>query len=101
MQQTSGMGYARFSELDKYCCYFGFFYAFCMRSFGDQYRAYLRGQLTIHKNDYHVNRIWRGCTHLTNYSERLEVREMLCAAHTFGAIGREHSKLFRAKLKSS
>ncbi|CAM9704783.1 unnamed protein product, partial [Ectocarpus fasciculatus] len=41
-------------------------------SFGDQYRAYLRGQLTIHKNKVDVNRVWRRCSHLTNYSERLE-----------------------------
>ncbi|CAM9567665.1 unnamed protein product, partial [Laminaria digitata] len=41
-------------------------------SFGDQYRAYLRGQLTIHKNEFKVNRVWRGCSHLINYSDRLE-----------------------------
>ncbi|CAM9110423.1 unnamed protein product [Ectocarpus sp. 13 AM-2016] len=41
-------------------------------SFGDQYRAYLRGQLTIHKNKFDVNRVWTRCSHLTNYSERLE-----------------------------
>ncbi|CAM9650238.1 unnamed protein product, partial [Scytosiphon promiscuus] len=41
-------------------------------SFGDQYRAYLRGQLTIHKNRPDVNRVWRRCRHLTNYSERIE-----------------------------
>ena len=44
-------------------------------SFGDQYRAYLRGQLTIHKNEFKVNRVWRGCSHLINYSDRLEVRK--------------------------
>ncbi|CAB1119182.1 unnamed protein product [Ectocarpus sp. CCAP 1310/34] len=36
------------------------------------FRAYLRGQLTIHKNKVDVNRVWRRCSHLTNYSERLE-----------------------------
>lgn len=42
-------------------------------SFGDQHRAYLRGQLTIHKNDPKVNRIWKGCEHLRHYTDRLEV----------------------------
>lgn len=46
---------------------------FTVSSFGDQYRAYLRGQLTIHKNRPHVNRVWMRCSHLTHYSERLEV----------------------------
>lgn len=45
----------------------------CWCSFGDQYRAYLRGQLTIHKNNIAVNRIWAGCDHLIHYTQRLEV----------------------------
>ncbi|CAN0276732.1 unnamed protein product [Pylaiella littoralis] len=41
-------------------------------SFGDQQRAYLRGQLTVHKNTPEVNKIWRACTHLSNYMKRIE-----------------------------
>ncbi|CAN0180068.1 unnamed protein product, partial [Hapterophycus canaliculatus] len=41
---------------------------------GDQHRAYMRGQLTIHKNTVAINRVWRRCSYLTKYSERMEVR---------------------------
>ncbi|CAN0328483.1 unnamed protein product, partial [Ectocarpus sp. 8 AP-2014] len=41
-------------------------------SFGDQQRAYLRGQLTVHKSILKVNHIWRGCPHLSNYYRRIE-----------------------------
>ncbi|CAM9865198.1 unnamed protein product [Ectocarpus sp. 12 AP-2014] len=41
-------------------------------SFGDQQRAYLRGQLTVHKSTHKVNHIWRGCPHLSNYYRRIE-----------------------------
>lgn len=34
-------------------------------SFGDNNRLYLRGQLTIHKNNNVVNNIWRGCKYLS------------------------------------
>jgi len=34
-------------------------------SFGDNNRLYLRGQLTIHKNNNVVNNIWRGCHYLS------------------------------------
>jgi len=34
-------------------------------SFGDNNRLYLRGQLTIHKNNNVVNNIWRGCRYLS------------------------------------
>lgn len=44
------------------------------RSFGDQQRAYLRGQLTVHKSIHKVNHIWRDCPHLSNYYRRIEVR---------------------------
>ena len=40
-------------------------------SFGDSYRMYLRGQLTVHRNTPYVNNIWRGCTHLSDISSRL------------------------------
>ncbi|CAM9225368.1 unnamed protein product, partial [Hapterophycus canaliculatus] len=41
-------------------------------SFGDQQRAYLRGQLTVHKSTPKVNHIWRNCPHLSNYLRRIE-----------------------------
>ncbi|CAM9704947.1 unnamed protein product, partial [Discosporangium mesarthrocarpum] len=41
-------------------------------SFGDQYRAYLRGQLTIQKNVPEVNQVWRACGHFARYRQRLE-----------------------------
>ncbi|CAM9986485.1 unnamed protein product, partial [Scytosiphon promiscuus] len=41
-------------------------------SFGDQHRAYLRGQLTVHKSIPKVNGIWRNCPHLSNYLRRIE-----------------------------
>ncbi|CAM9647952.1 unnamed protein product, partial [Laminaria digitata] len=41
-------------------------------SFGDQERAYLRGQLTVHKSIPKVNHIWRNCPHLSNYLQRIE-----------------------------
>lgn len=44
------------------------------RSFGDQQRAYLRGQLTVHKSIHKVNHIWRSCPHLSSYYRRIEVR---------------------------
>ena len=40
-------------------------------SFGDSYRFYLRGQLTIHKNNERVNEIWRECEHLSQFGNRL------------------------------
>ena len=40
-------------------------------SFGDSYRLYLRGQLTIHRNHPHVNSLWRQCDHLSTLAERL------------------------------
>lgn len=40
-------------------------------SFGDNFRFYMRGQLTIHKNNDYVNNLWRGCSHLSNLSDRL------------------------------
>ncbi|CAM9102064.1 unnamed protein product [Ascophyllum nodosum] len=42
-------------------------------SFGDQERAYLRGQLTVHKINPKVNHLWRGCSHLSNYTKRIEM----------------------------
>ncbi len=40
-------------------------------SFGDNYRLYMRGQLTIHKNSHRVNNLWRQCRHLREYNARL------------------------------
>lgn len=40
-------------------------------SFGDSYRMYMRGQLTIHKNLDHVNAIWRDCPQLNFLRKRL------------------------------
>ena len=40
-------------------------------SFGDSYRLYLRGQLTIHKNNEYVNNLWRECEHLSKFGYRL------------------------------
>lgn len=41
-------------------------------SFGDNYRLYMRGQLTVHKNIPFVNNLWRECTHLSEYNKRLK-----------------------------
>lgn len=40
-------------------------------SFGDNYRLYMRGQLTIHRNSDEINSIWRKCRHFTSLFERL------------------------------
>jgi len=40
-------------------------------SFGDNFRLYMRGQLTIHRNDPYINNLWRSCLHLSNLRERL------------------------------
>ena len=40
-------------------------------SFGDNFRLYMRGQLTIHRNDPYINNLWRSCLHLSNIGERL------------------------------
>jgi hypothetical protein len=41
-------------------------------SFGDNFRFYMRGQLTIHKNKDYTNNLWRGCSHLSYLSDRLQ-----------------------------
>lgn len=41
-------------------------------SFGDNSRFYLRGQLTIHKNNAYVNNVWRNCDHLDDLNGRLD-----------------------------
>ena len=39
--------------------------------FGDQDRAYLRGQFTFHRNDpERINQLWRGCDYLARADER-------------------------------
>lgn len=43
------------------------------RSFGDQNRAYLRGQLTVQKISRKVDSIWRHCHHLSDYAYRIDV----------------------------
>lgn len=40
-------------------------------SFGDNFRLYMRGQLTINRNDPYINNLWRSCLHLSNIQERL------------------------------
>lgn len=42
-------------------------------SFGDNSRLYLRGQLTVHKNNAYVNNVWRNCRHLTDLNDRLNL----------------------------
>ena len=42
-------------------------------SFGDSTRMYLRGQLTIHKNNPNINNLWRDCDHLSHLSSRLKI----------------------------
>ena len=39
-------------------------------SFGDTYRMYLRGQLTVHKNTPVINNMWRQCDHLSHLGQR-------------------------------
>lgn len=74
MQAKSRSEQKHLQSHDMYCSTsFPLSCASASSSFGDQYRAYLRGQLTIHKNRLDVNRIWRRCSHLTSYAERLEV----------------------------
>jgi hypothetical protein len=41
-------------------------------SFGDTYRMYLRGQLTIHRNTPLVNTLWRRCSHLDQLGKRVK-----------------------------
>lgn len=40
-------------------------------SFGDSYRLYMRGQLTIHRNHPNINNLWRKCDHLSSIKQRL------------------------------
>ena len=40
-------------------------------AFGDNYRYYMRGQLTIHKNNEKMKNIWRRCIHLSTFKKRL------------------------------
>ena len=40
-------------------------------SFGDNYRLYMRGQLTIHRNDPFINNLWMECDHLSGIAGRL------------------------------
>lgn len=41
-------------------------------SFGDNFRFYMRGQLTIHRNDPYINNLWRSCSHLSQINKRLK-----------------------------
>eukprot|EP00578_Thalassiosira_sp_NH16_P030912 CAMPEP_0181078602 /NCGR_PEP_ID=MMETSP1071-20121207/1574_1 /TAXON_ID=35127 /ORGANISM="Thalassiosira sp., Strain NH16" /LENGTH=994 /DNA_ID=CAMNT_0023159929 /DNA_START=220 /DNA_END=3204 /DNA_ORIENTATION=- len=38
--------------------------------FGDQDKLYLRGQFTFHRNDPHINQIWRHCKYLSEMDIR-------------------------------
>jgi hypothetical protein len=40
-------------------------------SYGDNYRLYMRGQLTIYRNTHQINRLWRECMHLRDFNRRL------------------------------
>jgi hypothetical protein len=40
--------------------------------FGDAYRMYMRGQLTIHKNNPYINNLWRSCEYLSLLGDRLD-----------------------------
>jgi hypothetical protein len=42
-------------------------------TFGDNNRLYMRGQLTVHKNNAMVRELWRGCDYLTRIGKRLEM----------------------------
>lgn len=44
-------------------------------TFGDPYILYLRGQLTIHRNDDKINNLWRLCDHFVNVTGRLSLYE--------------------------
>ncbi|CAM9638855.1 unnamed protein product, partial [Phaeothamnion confervicola] len=59
-----GAGWFEREELDSFDLF--------TYSFGDQNRAYLRGQLTVHRNEHHINNVWRKCPHLTSYDKRVE-----------------------------
>lgn len=41
-------------------------------SFGDTFRLYMRGQLTLHRNTREINELWKGCHHFTHLHERLD-----------------------------
>jgi hypothetical protein len=41
-------------------------------TFGDNNRLYMRGQLTVHKNNAMVRGLWRGCDYLSHIGKRLE-----------------------------
>lgn len=40
-------------------------------SFGDSNRMYMRGQLTIFRNTYFINNLWRQCSHLSSIITRM------------------------------
>lgn len=40
-------------------------------SYGDQYRVYIRGQFTFHKNNDKINNIWRSCDYLSMMDHRM------------------------------
>lgn len=42
-------------------------------SFGDSNRMYLRGQLTIFRNEHFINNLWRKCTYFTTILKRMEI----------------------------
>jgi hypothetical protein len=41
-------------------------------SFGDSYRLYMRGQLTIHKNNHYINTLWKDCPYFIDLYQRLD-----------------------------
>ena len=47
------------------------FYDLYTSSFGDTYRYYMRGQLTIMRNRPDINTLWKHCEHLSNFNDRL------------------------------
>lgn len=40
-------------------------------AFGDNYRMYMRGQMTIHRHDDYISNLWRECVHLSSFGARL------------------------------
>lgn len=50
-------------------------------TFGDNFRLYMRGQMTIHKNEPRINTIWKRCLPLSQISSRLHDYAMSNYSH--------------------
>lgn len=58
-------------------------------TYGDQYRLYLRGQFTFHRNDpERINQLWRQCDYLTQVDDRFrKIQRQEIHYHTESAEG--------------